>query len=566
MNLDSFEHEMEKKILERGYQYYQDGHIRSLKETEAGLYQAEVEGNARYRIYVELAEDNTILASECDCPYDLGEFCKHEAAVYFALRERKSEVQEQQVIPMPKSRQDPKKEAIKKMLEKASQEALADFLLMLAEESEELKTRIELAFGDENDQQEVKRCRKLIQSYIDKNSDRHGFIGYDQMWEALKGTELVLEKSRDVLGKGKAVQAVRLALLVIGEAVDMTQYGDDSDGGIGVAVGDGFEVLDEVREELEDLTETERKEIFALIMEEADNRRYRGWIDCQIDLLRRSAGFIVTPAERERMENCLKKLITASQKDSWTSEYLNENILLIQYELHCRFEGEAQATAFLNKHLNYSKFREMAIHQAMGEGDEARIIQLCLEGEEKDKGYSGLLNRWREHRYQSYIRTGQLDNRRSLALEFVEEGSFQHYQDLKSTYSTDQWSDVYPKLIERLAGRKRDHRGIYAQILVEEQEWERLMQYVFANPHSIDSYYKYLMAEYREEVCRIFQHNIEQAAALANTRSHYRGVCATIRTLQKAGGKKEARDVVQSLLLKYPRRPAFRDELNKLKL
>lgn len=153
----------------------------------------------------------------------------------------------------------------------------------------------------------------------------------------------------------------------------------------------------------------------------------------------------------------------------------------------------------------------MAIHQAM------------REGEEKDKGYSGLLNRWRDHRYQSYIRTGQLANRRSLALEFVEEGSFQHYQDLKSTYSTDEWSDVYPKLIESLAGKKRDHRGIYAQILVEEQEWERLMQYVFANPRSIDSYYKYLMAEYREEVCRIFQHNIEQAAALANTRSHYRG-------------------------------------------
>lgn len=156
MNLDSFENEMEKKILERGYQYYQDGHIRSLKETEAGLYQAEVEGNARYRIYVELDEHNAILASECDCPYDLGEFCKHEAAVYFALRERKSEVQEQQVIPMPKSRRSPQKEGIKKMLENASQEALADFLLMLAEESEEIKTRIELAFGDENDQQEVK--------------------------------------------------------------------------------------------------------------------------------------------------------------------------------------------------------------------------------------------------------------------------------------------------------------------------------------------------------------------------------------------------------------------------
>jgi FMN phosphatase YigB (HAD superfamily) len=92
------------------------------------------------------------------------------------------------------------------------------------------------------------------------------------------------------------------------------------------------------------------------------------------------------------------------------------------------------------------------------------------------------------------------------------------------------------------------------------------MAYVRADPSSVDTYYQYLVPEYREEIYRIFCSNIKQAAARANTRSHYQGVCATIRTLKKAGGKKEAQEAVRDLLLAYPRRPAMRDELRKLKL
>ena len=565
MNLDNFQSKIESRIIERGYQYYQDGCVRSLEETDPCLYQAKVKGSDLYVVHVELDEQNNILASECDCPYDLGETCKHEAAVYFALRERKTKAAARQVIPLQAARPRKGKNGIKKMLEDAPQEALVNFLLTLAGESEEMKTRLELAFGGGTDQEEIKRCRKLIRSYIDKNSDRHGFIGYHQMGEALTGIEMVLEKSRDALLKGKALQAVRLALMVIGEAVDMIQYGDDSDGGIGEVVGEGLFLLDEVSDR-DDLPVTTQEGIFALILEEAENRRYNGWSDWQIDLLQRCAAFAATPAARERLEHFLQNLFATNQKNTWTSEYLSESILLIQYELLARFEGEEQASAFLSKNLNYSRFREMAIRQAQEQGDEEKIIRLCLEGEKKDKAYPGLLDRWQECRYQSYIRTGQLASQRSLALDFIEGGSFRHYQELKNTYSPEEWSGVYPDIIERLAKKKNDFRGIYTQVLVEEQEWAKLMQYVRENPFNVDSYYKHLVAGYREEVYRIFRYNIEQAAARANSRSHYQGVCAIIRTLKKAGGKKEAREAVQSLLLKYPKRPAFRDELSKIKL
>ncbi|NLI93452.1 MAG: hypothetical protein GX434_15095 [Peptococcaceae bacterium] len=90
------------------------------------------------------------------------------------------------------------------------------------------------------------------------------------------------------------------------------------------------------------------------------------------------------------------------------------------------------------------------------------------------------------------------------------------------------------------------------------------MHYVRENPSSVDYYYKYLKDGYREEIFSIFRSNIELAAARADSRKHYQRVCAMIRTLKKAGGKQESLDIVNTLLLKYPRKPAFRDELGKI--
>ncbi|WP_035214379.1 SWIM zinc finger family protein [Desulfitobacterium hafniense] len=568
MNLADFQDEIEEVILERGHQYYQEGCVRSLEEIEPNVYQAKVSGSDFYLIQVELDEENNIMASSCSCPYDWGETCKHEAAVYFALQKRLSGGNS------PNSRKKaeaaskgskavlPKKD-LKQILAETSQENLIGFLLTLAGESAEIKARLELAFGGGNEQEEIKRCSKLIRSYLDKNSDRYGFIGYQQMDEALTGVELVLEKSRDALLKGNPLLAVRLALLVMAEVVDLE--GDDSDGGVGALMNEGLYLLDEVGE-MDDLPAATRESILALILKEAESRRYYGETGWQTDLLSRCVPFAATPEARKRLGDFLQKLLTANQKTDWSSQYRIEDILEIQYSLLVRFESAAQAEFFLNQHLNYGSFRETAIRLAREQGDEERIVRLCLDGEEQDQEKFGLVTRWKEYRYQSYIRTGQLAAQRSLALEFIEGGSFPHYQDLKGTYSAAEWPAVYPAILERLAGQGNRYRSIYTQVLVEEQEWEKLMAYVRTTPSSVDTYYKHLVPEYREEICRIFRSNIKQAAARASTRSHYQVVCAMVRTLKKAGGVKDAREAVRELLLMYPRRPAMRDELGKIKL
>ena len=61
------------------------GQVILVDEVSNLVFRAEVEGSEVYEVYVELDEEDTVLSSECDCPYDNGPVCKHLAAVLLKL-------------------------------------------------------------------------------------------------------------------------------------------------------------------------------------------------------------------------------------------------------------------------------------------------------------------------------------------------------------------------------------------------------------------------------------------------------------------------------------------------
>ena len=105
MNITDFEEYFSPRILERGKEYYRNHHVITLDRIEEGYYEAEVEGSQIYTVFVELEENGEISDISCDCPYDWEEFCKHEAAVLYALREQEEytpfveEPEQKQTLP-----------------------------------------------------------------------------------------------------------------------------------------------------------------------------------------------------------------------------------------------------------------------------------------------------------------------------------------------------------------------------------------------------------------------------------------------------------------------------------
>lgn len=85
MTLDNFENLVEAKIIERGLEYYKDGDVAKVEKVGEGEYNAVVFGTSLYEVYVKIT-DKIIVESFCSCPYDWGDTCKHEVAVYYKLR------------------------------------------------------------------------------------------------------------------------------------------------------------------------------------------------------------------------------------------------------------------------------------------------------------------------------------------------------------------------------------------------------------------------------------------------------------------------------------------------
>ena len=573
MNLNSFESFIDKKILARGYDYYENNYVTSIKETEDNVFEAEVEGTELYTVKVELDDKSNIIDTQCGCPYDMGEYCKHQVSVFLTLRDMKTNIHigknhlpKNRIVLEPicefhlsKKRKAPD---IDKVLSERTKDELIEFLLDIASENEEIKQRIELNFGDENDDDEISKSIMLIRTFIRSNSDRHGFVAYGDTYKAVKGADLVLEKARFAFEKNKNIFAVGLALCVIHEMMDLLDGADDSDGVVGGVIEESFTFINEIIQD-EELSPDDKESIFKKLIEEASNGRYDGWTDWRLDLLGSCSALADTLVLRNKLENHLVSVMRNEKGDSWSANYFAEKVNLIRYHMVEQHDGQKKAQEFIEQNLQYSNFRKMAIESALKKKEYNLVIKLTLDGEVKDKDKRGLVNDWKKYRYKAYQLTGKLDEQRGLAMDFILDENFEYYKELKSTYDSGEWLSVYPKIIFLLENQKKTY-DIYTRILVEEGEKQKLLEYVKGKPSSVENFFKHLIPEFKEEVYALFMQYIEQAAARAGNRKDYQGVCAIIRNLKKAGGKEQALEIKQKLFIKYINRPAFKDELSKV--
>lgn len=210
-------------------------------------------------------------------------------------------------------------------------------------------------------------------------------------------------------------------------------------------------------------------------------------------------------------------------------------------------------------------YREMAIINALAKKNYAEVERLALDGEIQDKGLPGLVKKWREYRYDIHKKTKQLDKQRNLAMEFVLDNSFKHYIELKSTYKKDEWNVLYPEILQNV--RKDDrYFSIYTDILIEEKETKRLLEFVKENPAYIKNYYKYILPLYRDEVGELFEKVILEDAKNARDRNRYRDVCSELKLIAKQGYTELAKKLIGEFQELYRRRTAFLDELKKIRI
>ena len=85
MNLQNFEKFFDNVILKRSLDYCKSGLVETLDFYD-DTWTATVSGSDDYEVAVTMSANGDITDTTCDCPYDWDNYCKHQAAVLYALR------------------------------------------------------------------------------------------------------------------------------------------------------------------------------------------------------------------------------------------------------------------------------------------------------------------------------------------------------------------------------------------------------------------------------------------------------------------------------------------------
>ncbi len=556
MNVNNFENHINKTILDRGYIYYMDGNILETTKQGDNEYIFLVEGSEDYQVVINIDEQGEIIYSECDCPYDFGPICKHQVAAYYELLEVFSNKDNK----LEGKREIAKQPEIKEILSDLSKEELIRIILDITEKDVTLKNSLIVRYSRGNVEQQLIKCKNLIDSIVRKYTKREGFIKYRETSAYVYEMEDLLEKARDTYD---TLLSLDIAFLLLNESIEAFQYADDSDGEIGSLVTETIEFIGEIAINSADLDIKLREEIFNNLLEQSDNNVFEGWEDYKIDILRLCTEFADVEYLREKLKIKIEHNLNKNS-DSEYKRYINERMLQILFELIEDYGTEEEVLDFMMRNLKFTSFRQLLIDKYIEEKNYNKVIELAVEGEKQDKEYAGLILKWKKLRYEAYKKLLLKEEQEKLGKELLIEGNFEYYSELKELAADKE--EFYKNLKEELKKGKGWYReDIYLKLITSQNDIDEIMEFVRENPSRIEEYAGKLQDKFKDEVIEIYKRYIKHAASYSSNRKDYQRLCGIIKRYKKISGNISQEEMINELMALYRKRPAFLDELSKIK-
>ncbi|MGN0793770.1 MAG: SWIM zinc finger family protein [Aristaeellaceae bacterium] len=555
MNLGKWELDFDDHILARGKRYHEEGRVSELTWNEdTHTWTADVEGSDVYHVSVEMTGDAAeSLIYSCTCPYSGAPYCKHTAAVLFAIEEDADDMAQDSECTVPG-----------RMLHTLSKNQLAELVMEICQSFPDVDGWLKARLAPKDDV--IPRYRSLIRTTA-YDCRHHGYISYYDIGRALTGAESALAYLRDLLiPAGDPLLALDFAHMVLVETMAIFDIGDDSDGSIGDLIE---QTLDEIRElyelKISNAASAEQRSFFERILRIACSDLFRGWEDWSERLLDICIEIADgQPDLRSRVMKLYEEKMQQCEQDR--SSFPSYSLAYAQKAIHallCRWETAETAQAFLLSHPENESFCSLLIQQYRDKGCFQEAIDLCTSAEKRarEAGHSGTERRWKELRYDILSQQGDRSSMIALAQELLLDGSDAYYERLKTLVPAEEWEQMHVQLLERIAA---SNRFLYQHLILRDRDTARIIQYVRAHPSWIYEAYEPLVSEYPEDVCRLLTHEILNEAMRASTRTMYRGICQHIALLHRVSGAQAAESLISQLQLAYRRKSAFMDELGKI--
>lgn len=341
LTFKNFKTMIPQHILSRGREYIRDGAIRDLSfDEDDDVWDAQVKGTSLYEVRVELTTGGNLRTS-CTCPYDLGEHCKHVAAVLYTIVDTFPEQVGSQVKKRRKSKYDKLREA----LEKTSHGDLVKAVLELAKDDRELTAWLMAQFGD--DEPRPQEYRTMVKDALGSDYRLDYFEFTDSSVEVRK-LRRVFEKAAQWQQEQRSGWAIKLYCSIITELMTaMEVMGDEET----VLIDLVIEAIQCLRSMLGQMDEATRRDLFAYCLKNIPKNRI--WRHT-FDLFTLAADLANTKEQQSVLLGILdehRRQLLDLKSRSVFDEIQFQPIVQLHAHLLDRFEGEDAGDRFLKAHL-----------------------------------------------------------------------------------------------------------------------------------------------------------------------------------------------------------------------
>lgn len=529
----------QKRILNRGYDYYFDDRVEDLR-INSNRIKAVVNGTDFYHVEIKL-NGNKIIGMSCDCPYAQDEHnCKHMAAVLYEwqLRVTHPEIDSLQLV------------------EDASEEDVRSFLIQVLDDNPNLVETFK-----QYTQNEFSLTTMIddLEGVCDSYSNGYHYIDYEFSRDFCDSYEDAVDKWLDVLKKRDQYS---LAFRFLLKAYEVFYKLDIEDNG-GETVALSVIIISQWANIIMCMDDLERLEAFVELGQYLNSMRdyydsqkiIEIFFDClsgkeflklKLDLVKKQLDYI------------------ESHDDIFNRGYAIEGFAKKYLELLKKNKAsKKEISAVYKKYWEYIPIRMDCVYTCINnkEYDKALdYIDECIdfEYENQDRMKFNIKLKKDIYKKQGNIKAYR-EELKNLIL-FFNDTNLEDYVELRSLFSDKEWIKERDSIIEQLTPGR-----FLCEILETEQLYEQLLDVLLRSDdkYLLHQYTDLLSEKYPERLLQIYRENVEKQAESTGSRKHYYQIVEELRIMKSiTGGDKIVDEIIKKWKVQYKNRSAMLDELN----
>lgn len=529
----------QKRILDRGYDYYFDDRVEDLR-INSNRIKAVVNGTDFYHVEIKL-NGNKIIGMSCDCPYALdGHNCKHMAAVLYEwqLRVTHPEIDSLQLV------------------EDASEEDVRSFLIQVLDDNPNLVETFK-----QYTQNEFSLTTMIddLEGVCDSYSNGYHYIDYEFSRDFCDNYEDAVDKWLDVLKKRDQYS---LAFRFLLKAYEVFYKLDIEDNG-GETVALSVIIISQWANIIMCMDDLERLEAFVELGQYLNSMRdyydsqkiIEIFFDClsgkeflklKLDLVKKQLDYI------------------ESHDDIFNRGYAIEGFAKKYLELLKKNKAsKKEISAVYKKYWEYIPIRMDCVYTCINnkEYDKALdYIDECIdfEYENQDRMKFNIKLKKDIYKKQGNIKAYR-EELKNLIL-FFNDTNLEDYVELRSLFFDKGWIKERDSIIEQLTPGR-----FLCEILETEQLYEQLLDVLLRSDdkYLLHQYTDLLSEKYPERLLQIYRENVEKQAESTGSRKHYYQIVEELRIMKSiTGGDKIVDKIIKKWKVQYKNRSAMLDELN----